>query len=270
MQGGKNASKWESLRIDLLEASEGGMENEYDILSLSEAHLMNLEEPPHMKGFTFYGSNRVGPTGYKSSGGVGILIRCSLDEMYWTGRGNYYVALGTKINGQEWLIISIYCAISDLQTNKGQFKEIGKIVREKMKEGTRILVAGDMNAHSTQLDGRLDGRGKLLCDFANDNDLIILNLSEKCREKITRSQGGCSSSIDYTLCVALTYESTHDMHIDEDKEILHWSDHCLISMRIGKRGCGGKKEKIRVELLGPKQAAKEAIVSNKPASKTPC
>lgn len=259
MQGGKSPSKWESLKIDLLEASEREVSDRYDILLLSETNLMNLEEPPHLEGFTYYGSNRVGPSGNKSSGGVGIIIRTSIDEMRLTNRGDDFVTLATEIGGQRWLIVSMYAAITDLQTNKQQFDRIGDIVRQSRKEGARILVAGDMNGHIMELDGRIDGRGKLLREFANQNDLRILNLSEKCRGKTTRSQGGFSSSIDYALCDTLAYEGVLDMHIDEDKEILHWSDHNLISLRMGKRKYSGRTEKVRVRQLRPEKAAKEAM-----------
>ena len=86
---------------------------------------------------------------------------------------------------------------------------------------------GDMNAHMQQLNGRIDGRGKLLVELANQHDLSITNLSEKCRGKVTRTQGGKSTTITYVLCNALAGRNIYDMHIDENKEILHWDDHNL-------------------------------------------
>ena len=104
-----------------------------------------------------------------------------------------------------------------------------------------------MSAHVQQLDGRIDGRGKILVGLANQHDLSIMNLSEKCRGKVTRTQGGKSTTIDYVLCNAPADKNIFDMHIDENKEVLHWSDHNLITTQIGRKKSKLTPFKVRVE-----------------------
>src|SRR5580693_4099722 len=55
MNGGRSERKWVTLERDVLHAGVGTM-----VLLLSETRLMNLEEPPALDGFAWYGSNRKG------------------------------------------------------------------------------------------------------------------------------------------------------------------------------------------------------------------
>ena len=101
MQGGKGSDKWESLHRNLLEVEDGKISNQYDILLLSETHLMNMEEPPSKDEFTFYGSNRIGPSGNKSSGGAGIIFRSVIGDVNRTHKGHNFIAIGAEINNQK-------------------------------------------------------------------------------------------------------------------------------------------------------------------------
>ncbi|XP_018497593.1 uncharacterized protein LOC108865241, partial [Galendromus occidentalis] len=85
-----------------------------------------------------------------------------------------------------------------------------------------------------------------------------MNLSEKCRGRITRTQGGHSSAIDYVLCNASAYREVSSMNIDEEKEILSWSDHNLITVNIGGKRNIERPRKVRVRILREIKAAEEA------------
>ena len=42
---------------------------------------MDIEEPPSKHGYTFYGSDRIGSSGYKSSGGTEILLKSDIGDV---------------------------------------------------------------------------------------------------------------------------------------------------------------------------------------------
>ena len=75
------------------------------------------------------------------------------------------------MNDQRWIIRSVYAAIANRERDKTQLGRIGEITREETPNGSRLLIAGDMIAHIRQLDGRLDCRGKLPLEPAEQHDL---------------------------------------------------------------------------------------------------
>ena len=76
-------------------------------------------------------------------------------------------------------------------------------------------------------------------------NLNHLNQSEKCIGTYTFSSNKGKSAIDHILVNGKMYEEFRGMHIDEEKELLNISDHCLV------RAC--LKWALRKEPIGKKQ-----------------
>ena len=65
------------------------------------------------------------------------------------------------------------------------------------------------------------------------------------------------TSIDNVVCNTLAYRDVADMNRDENKEILHWSDHNLITVRTGKVKREGRPQKVRAKVVLRKKAAED-------------
>ena len=72
----------------------------------------------------------------------------------------------------------------------------------------------------------------MLLSWLNDFRYVLLNGSEKCKGKITWSQRGMSSTIDFALVNDKMHQWIGGMMIDESKEICDLSDHNLIQIDI--------------------------------------
>ena len=68
-------------------------------------------------------------------------------------------------------MISVYADIPVTKSNSNQYEEIGETIQKRALSDSKLLIAGDMNAHIQQLDGHIDGRGKILVELANQHNL---------------------------------------------------------------------------------------------------
>ena len=99
---------------------------------------------------------------------------------------------------------------------------------------------GDFNAHLERLDGRkTDENGRMVLEWIDSWDLILLNGDEKCKGTYTWIRGNSKTAIDMVMVNRRMYEVCEEMIIDEDKEEIQFSDHNLVTISIGLRGGGG-------------------------------
>ena len=124
------------------------------------------------------------------------------------------------------------------ERNRDIRAEIEKAMEENTSEG--LMVLGDFNAHIEKLDGRrTDENGRMVLEWIDTKDLILLNGDEKCKGTYTRVMGDTKTAIDMVMVNRRMYEICEEMIIDEVKEEIRFSDHNLISIRIGLREGGG-------------------------------
>ena len=81
----------------------------------------------------------------------------------------------------------------------------------------------------------------LVLEWIDKLNLILQNGDEKCKGTYTRMrvEGNTKTVIDMVMVNKKMYEVCEEMIIDEDKEEIKFSDHNLVTMRIGLRGGGG-------------------------------
>ena len=146
--------------------------------------------------------------------------------------------------GMRIKIILVY-----FDSNKGgdgrcRNEVIRKEVESKIKknESECLLVLGDLNAHSSLLeDKREDVNGKMVKEWIEKFDLTLMNADDKCKGTYTWSARGQRSAIDMVFVNRRLYEACGEMRIDEEKDIIDSSDHCLISLDIKTRENGKNK-----------------------------
>ena len=73
-------------------------------------------------------------------------------------------------------------------------------------------------------------------NFVGRQDLNILNLDIRCSGEITRRQNDNISTIDYVLANENLYKIFNKMLIDENNEIIDFSDHNIMitELRYGR------------------------------------
>ena len=129
----------------------------------------------------------------------------------------------------------------DYDRNRRLEAEVKKAVEENEKEA--LMVLGDMNAHMELLEENRkdDANGKMIMEWISELGLVLMNADEKCRGKYTWSRGDQRSAIDMVLMNGKLYELCSEMVIDEEKEELNISDHCLVTTELRLREKGGVK-----------------------------
>ena len=146
----------------------------------------------------------------------------------------------------------------DAERNRKIRADIEKAIEENTNEG--LMVLGDFNAHLKRLDGRrTDENGRMVLEWIDKLNLILLNGDEKCKGTYTRVVGNTKTAIDMVMVNKKMYEVCEEMIIDEDKEEIQFSDHNLVTISIGLRGGGGvsfgkDKKKVVTEYYYKKDA----------------
>ena len=142
------------------------------------------------------------------------------------------------------LVVGVYRPPSNTQEcNRKLYDCLLRINQElvaKRVEG--IIYAGDFNAHVNELDTQTDQAGLELKQFVENNQLYIMNCSERTKGKYTYTEGSKKSCVDYVIMSGSMQKWAASMYVDEEKEFDIGSDHNLVNVRgTNKRR---KKEKF--------------------------
>ena len=144
------------------------------------------------------------------------------------------LALEGTMRGSKIRIILTYM---DSSKNKSgiDFERNRKIQRiiEKLFEvepDVALLCLGDFNGRLKRLEPHIDtdSNGKMIEEWSIKYNLHHLNQSENCVGTYTFHSNKGRSAIDHMLANDRMYEEFRGMQIDEEKELLNISDHCLV------------------------------------------
>ena len=102
--------------------------------------------------------------------------------------------------------------------------------------GEKVMIMGDMNAHSGILGERMNRNGEMLAEFIDEMNLENLNQT-LADGRVTWSARNQESAIDYVLVNGKMRESVARMWIDEDGVIDVVSDHnmLVVECMIGRK-----------------------------------
>ena len=138
---------------------------------------------------------------------------------------NLVIELG---RGKYIRIILVYVDVKD----KGIYEEVNRMMRG-LEDEERVVIMGDFNAHVGFLGRQeLNYNGKLLMEFVEKWNLIMLNADDRCEGEVTRRQRGEESVLDFILVSSNVYEKYRGMYIDENKTKFDLSDHCLLMVEL--------------------------------------
>ena len=87
-----------------------------------------------------------------------------------------------------------------------------------------------------------NSNGRMMLEFAEKWNLVMLNVDDRCEGVYTRVQGEERTVLDYCLVDEAMYGKFCGMEIDEGKELFDLSDHCLVRVhfRLGIQREGDK------------------------------
>ena len=168
-------------------------------------------------------TDRAKPKTRRAAGGLIIFIREDINYEEIKIDTPNLEANGIKItlNNRNINIINIY----HWAEQKVQPEDLNKLLQIS---DTSTIFLGDFNAHhpTWSIDDKIDNHGKLISEWIETNDLVLLNSNQPTRyDKINQKM----SAIDLTICTADLAQSTqwevHDVPLG--------SDHFPINITIG-------------------------------------
>ncbi|KAH7981577.1 hypothetical protein HPB49_025597 [Dermacentor silvarum] len=101
---------------------------------------------------------------------------------------------------------------------------------ERWGHGKQVMLLGDFNAHTQELDGYTDHNGTLVQSLSDELCLCIVNLRGDCVGAVTWCARGSRTCIDYALVSQGLNSSLRSVHIDEDERYSIGSNHNRITL----------------------------------------
>ncbi|KAH9376412.1 hypothetical protein HPB48_022091 [Haemaphysalis longicornis] len=124
---------------------------------------------------------------------------------------------------------------------------------QSLREEHEILLVGDFNAHIEDLGDRPNASGNLLLGLAEDEGLVIGNLTGKCTGRVTWAVRDLQSCIDYCLMSEGLYAVLDAMIIHEDGKGNLGSDHNRIVLTFRGHSSHSRRQGHRQTRLNERQ-----------------
>ena len=220
----------------------------YNLLFLTETQ-QKVEKIDEGEGV--FAINRMRKDGDKKGGGLMIVgkedRRVELEEVKGCSHRDVLTVEG-RVFGLDVRIILVYFDSSkeregkDFDRNRDIQAQVERMIKGNKRKG--LIVLGDFNGHLGLLEDRRDDiNGEMVMKWLDEFDLILMNADEKCEGVYTWSRGDQRSAIDFMLVNECVYEKCKSMHVDEEKEIVSFSDHSLVTADMELREGSGKTGK---------------------------
>ena len=234
-------------------------EVEPTLFCITETHLLE-KEGLKIEGYELYRNDRD-----NFGGGILIGVRIELEgvctivekskdvgEMLWVAIDNNRVKLriGAVYAPQE--------SRTSKERLKQMYEKVGEQVLKAKEKQQSTVILGDLNC---KIGDVIKGNrpevtkgGKLLLKFVKNNDLLILNQSEKCRGLWTRCEGISTSVLDYFIIDNESSTAFETMLIDEEREfspasydqnVITYSDHNIMIAKFNWIVMEAEKEKAK-------------------------
>ena len=220
-----------------------------------------LGEKPRLDGYKTYTNERMGEE--KKGGGLAVLVKDNIMSNDW--RGDPESEEEIRISKERlWILVhtgNVKLAIVDvyfacIHLNKPEVIRDNEVLvellarerRELTDLGYKCIVMGDCNARVGHLgvlgergnDGKVNGNGRLLKNFATDNHMVILNSRPMSQGLFTRHAGREGKAIETVLDYGLINKEDEGMVtsfiIDENNRYSINSDHSTIFMSLKLEG----------------------------------
>ena len=206
-----------------------------DVLGVTETQ---LRERVELKSDSYCMIGKGRSKQQRKGGGVGVLVRvdadvdveelnvgeCEMSEDVMAVRLEYTAGR----ERESVTVIVCYMTVEGVEArmeNERKYRIIERLVQEHKNE--RVIVMGDMNGHIGILGEEVNRNGQLLLDFAEVNELEILNATVA-EGKVTWSDRQSESVIDYMVVNDRARECVKNMWVDEERVVDVASDHNIL------------------------------------------
>ena len=230
-----------------------------EILHDKDPHIFLLTETQlrsnvgmQIEGYQFFCRKREG----KNGGGVGILVKNEIRDKiipHISDRPIEIMWISVRRGNSLPLFIGVYYGKQESRTSKDEIENEMSLLKEEIREMCNegeIIIAMDANAKIGLLGEEISRNGRLILSVFQEEELHILNGSEKCTGKVTRRNTKNHSEISAIDFVVASHEATvmiKKVTIDEDglfkiKGRTHETDHNTINIDI----CMNEVDKTKV------------------------
>ena len=156
-------------------------------------------------------------------------------EQVDTKQEDILILRGT-LTSMKVTIILIYLSVirsaSERKSNQEIMTEIGRGISH-CDDDEFVFIMGDFNAHVGIIgDQKLNYNGKIVLDIMTENNMIMLNDTDKCTGTYTWSRGQSKSVIDFVLVNSLSLGICDQMDLDEQQAQFDLTDHNLIEISL--------------------------------------
>ena len=235
------------IKSKLISLKEIIEETKPTILNIQETHL-GENEVIDLEGYKIiYNNKKEGKGGTAIAIQNNIISKCVEIEKI----SENYEAMWIRISNNNSINLRIGNVYAP-QESRTKDKEIEKMYNnirknklEADKNYEKIIISGDFNCkigdHIKGNDNTISKFGKKLLKLISNNNLSIINKSDRCEGLWTRKEGNNKSIIDYVLTAKENEKHVDKMIIDENKTFtpFHivknrtiYTDHCAIVVKM--------------------------------------
>lgn len=195
-------------------------DNKPQIFLLTETQLRS-NAGMQIEGYKFFSRKREGKTG----GGVGILVKDDIVDKvipHISDRPIEIMWLSIRRKKTIPLFVAVYYGQQESRTSKEEIENEMNLLQEEIREMSNegdILIAMDGNGRIGLLDEEISRNGRLLLRVFQEENLNLMNGSDKCQGKITRKntkKDNEISAIDFVVASHEVKNMITKMVIDED------------------------------------------------------
>ena len=173
-----------------------------------------------------------------------------------------WVSIGNNAGKVHLGVLYLPGESSPIKTRKRAYDELQEQVEEC--NGREIILIGDFNAKLGITDQKETSSGKLLQNFILSNTMEVMNISDKCKGKWTRTEGAKESIIDYVittdteLITSIEIDEERNFspfHLKKEKEYTRrvYSDHNVMKITLNwKRAADVRNERIKRKVMTKK------------------
>lgn len=223
------------------------------VYAVAETHLRDEEQPPVHQDWCWTGQNRSGND--RKGRGVGLLWRRGLRWKRQKGECRDHLWAVGELLGVPTAVCVLYLSV--VSTHQAANAELLACVlndARKWAKNQEIIIIGDFNGHVTELDGFTDASGRLLLQLADNLQLAIANLGQRCQGQTTWCARDSATTIDYALVSPRLSGLLQTFCIDEPGAHSLGSDHNRLLLLFAhggqKRRDSSPRETARTYLPG--------------------
>ena len=212
-----------------------------ELIGGNEREIICITETQQRRGTVFLSDgnqmmSKMREIGDKKGGGLCVLWRESNEFVVREIETTHtdLLAIQIQVHGVEYILVLVYFSTGNSERVRNNKLEVEIRRLSEENEDKCLVILGDLNGPVGFLGTQvLDENGRKLLSLVEEYNLKILNMEDECRDRHTWQRGEQHSVIDFVLCNEPMYKYFNSMTIDQEKEVIDFSDHNLITATAG-------------------------------------